>query len=513
MSRTHRFLGGVSLGYVYLVLVTAVGLWLTPFLLHRIGQHDLGLWLLATQILGYLMLLDFGVVALLPRETAYATGRALSGQAGDVGETVGRFRRIVRWQMPLVAIVAGGVWLALPAAWSELRGPLIGILATFLITFPLRVYHAALQGLQDHAYLGRVQLVAWTAGTGVTVALVLVGTGLTSLVAGWAITQLVTAAACGWRLRHHFRNAWISKAPSVGWPVARRLLSQSSWVSAAQVAQVFLNGTDVLIIGRILGPGAVVPYACTTKLVTVLANHPQLLMQTAAPALSELRAGGNREQLAEVCSALTRAMLILSGGVACLVLAVNQIFVRWWVGPGQFAGWTLTALVVANILVRHLNTTCVYALFAFGHERPLSLTALADGAVTLVLSVWLVTQYGLIGGPLGSLIGVVAVSLPINFWRLASELGVGWMQPFVNLRGWAVRFALSATVSVGLSHLVDQAGFWPLAASSALAMLVYAAAMWTLALQPPLGDYVRAALAPVAHLFGGKWPDLRASRP
>jgi hypothetical protein len=51
-SRTHRFLGGISFGYVYLALVTVVGLWLTPFLLRRIGQHDLGLWLVATQFLG-----------------------------------------------------------------------------------------------------------------------------------------------------------------------------------------------------------------------------------------------------------------------------------------------------------------------------------------------------------------------------------------------------------------------------------------------------------------------------
>jgi hypothetical protein len=102
MTRTHRFLAGVSLGYVYLGLVTIVGLWLTPFLLHRIGQHDLGLWLLANQILGYLLLLDFGVVAMLPRETAYATGRTLQGgDANDLAHTIGRFRRIVRWQVPV----------------------------------------------------------------------------------------------------------------------------------------------------------------------------------------------------------------------------------------------------------------------------------------------------------------------------------------------------------------------------------------------------------------------------
>ena len=119
-TRTHRFLGGISLEYVYLAIVTLVGLWLTPFLLRRIGQHDLGLWLVATQILGYLMLLDFGVVALLPRETAYATGRTLQGgDEHDLAHTIGRFRRVVRWQVPLVLVAAAAIWIALPAEWSE----------------------------------------------------------------------------------------------------------------------------------------------------------------------------------------------------------------------------------------------------------------------------------------------------------------------------------------------------------------------------------------------------------
>ncbi len=84
VTRTHRFLGGLSLGYFYLGLVTVVGLWLTPFLLGRIGTHDYGLWLITSQILGYLMLLDLGVVALVPRETAYATGRALDGASPTI---------------------------------------------------------------------------------------------------------------------------------------------------------------------------------------------------------------------------------------------------------------------------------------------------------------------------------------------------------------------------------------------------------------------------------------------
>ena len=70
-------------------------------------------------------------------------------------------------------------------------------------------------------------------------------------------------------------------------------------MSLAQVGQVFLNGSDLLVLGAILGPAATVPYACTGKLITVLANHPQLLMQTAAPAMAEMRVSGPAQRLSE----------------------------------------------------------------------------------------------------------------------------------------------------------------------------------------------------------------------
>lgn len=502
MTRTRRFLGGVTFGYTNLVLVTLVGLWLTPFLLGRLGQRDLGLWLLATQLVGYLALLDLGVVALLPRETAFASG--LRGDSRDaVAATVGRFRRLMRWQLPLVALAAMLAWLALPEEWAPLRTPLVGVLVVFVATFPFRAYHAVLQGLQDHAFIGRIQLVAWAAGTTATIVLVLAGLGLVSLVIGWAMTQAASALGCRWRLRRRFPDLWQPTPPRLTWPAAREMYGRSLWLSLAQVGHVFLTGTDVLIVGRMLGVGAVVPYACTTKLVTVLANHPQLLMQTAAPALSELRAAGERERLVAVCSALGRAMLVLSGGVACLVIAANHAFVAWWVGPSLFAGWPVTLAIVSAMLVRHFNDTAVYALYAFRHERAQSLTAVADGAVTLVASAVLVHQYGLVGAPLGSLLGCATVSLPSNLRRLARELDVSWTTPLTNIGPWAGRFAVAAVAAAGLAWLAGPGSFWVLGGVAATTAVVYAAVMWPLAAEPPLGPYVRAALGPLAAWLPG----------
>src|SRR5712675_2304735 len=152
MSRTNRFLSGIGFGYASQVLTTLVAFWLTPFLLHRIGQRNYGLWLVGTQLLFYLALLDLGVVALLPRETAFATGRANSiKEASDLPLIIGHTVRLIIWQMPLVALVA---WFVMPSDWEALRHPIAVVLLAFVLTFPLRIFAAVLHGLQDHAFLG-----------------------------------------------------------------------------------------------------------------------------------------------------------------------------------------------------------------------------------------------------------------------------------------------------------------------------------------------------------------------
>ena len=120
--------------YGYQGLLLIAGFWLMPFYLGHIGQRDYGLWLVATQMLTYLTLTDFGVVALLPLETAYATGRAGGfHSADDLPGIIGRTARIVIYQLPIVALLAVTMWALIPAKWQDLRGPLLVALAAFVI--------------------------------------------------------------------------------------------------------------------------------------------------------------------------------------------------------------------------------------------------------------------------------------------------------------------------------------------------------------------------------------------
>ena len=131
-GRLARFAGGLGLGYLHTLAVLVVGLWLTPFLLRQLGSHDYGLWLLASQVLVYLALMDFGVVALVPREVAFAMGqrpRPARHPSCRIRGRSGRRRRPPHHRPGDMADACGrrssaavAVWL-LPADWDLLRRP------------------------------------------------------------------------------------------------------------------------------------------------------------------------------------------------------------------------------------------------------------------------------------------------------------------------------------------------------------------------------------------------------
>jgi O-antigen/teichoic acid export membrane protein len=487
MSRTRRFLSGVGFGYVGQALVMTAALWLTPFFLHRIGQHDYGLWLMCGQIIAYILLLDLGVVALIPRETAYATARA---DTMALARVVARAARIVCWQMPFVALAAAGVWWLIPYEWHELRAPLGVILATFVVVFPSRILQAVLTGLQDLGYLGAVRMAAWFGGVIVSVLFVELGAGLWGLAGGWIIVQVLEPVAWWWRMRTRWQNLMPSPLPAPAPGDVREHVRHALWVSIAQIAQALLQGTELVLIGRLLGPAAVVSFVCTGKLATVLGNQPQILMQAASPALSELKVAASREYLFDVSSAIARAMLLGSGAVVCAVLVVNEAFVGWWVGSTQYGGPVLTLLLLLAMLLRHWNTTTVYTVFCFGHERSISFVTLADGVVTVGASIFLIQFLGPVGAPLGSLTGVCFVSLPRNLMIIASDTDRSFRRLIRFHLPWAWRFALLVSGSAALSIVWSPTTLVAMMATAAVVSLVYGIVMLPLALRPPLGAYV-----------------------
>jgi len=492
LSRSKRFITGVVFGYSNQILIMVAGLWLTPFLLHHLGQQGYGLWLTALPILNYLMLADFGIVALLPRTVAYATGRAGGDKknAADLPVTLGQTAVVVLWQTPIVMLAAALVWVFLPAEWLALRGPLGLAMGVFAALFPLRMFPAVLEGLQEQAFVVRSSMLSWAAGTVTSVLMILAGFGLYSVATGWLITLSGSAFACVYRLWKHHREVWPTSLPKLSRPELLDQLGRGFWISANQVGQILMVTTDVLVISKVLGPIMVVPYVCTGKLANVLANQPQMLMHLALPGLSEMKTGESKERLYKVSIALSQGVLLLTGLLFCMILAVNKSFVFWWVGPKQYGGFTLTWLILVQMLVRHWNLTIAYTAFCFGHEKMLAISVFMDGLVTASAMLLLVGRFGYAGVVAGSIIGVCLTSLPANSITVARELHLSVSKLLAPFWPWCWRCVLVGVGCGFFARTWSPASPLQMVATGAAVGLVYCILMLRPILASPLGPYL-----------------------
>ena len=513
MSRSKTFLNGVTLAYLYQGSMMLVGLWLTPFYLRHLGAHDYGVWLVGLQVLNFLLLCDLGVLAVTPRDIAQAHGHELAqGDSDPLRLLIGRLFKTVLVQSVLVAIVATGLFIFRPVAASGLRGPVALVLLVFVLTFPLRCAGAILQGLQDLKFLGQLRMWLWGISAAIVVAMLLAGAGFYALACSWCLQEAGGNIIAVFRVRRLRPDLFNMDAWRQAGPFRWQWLARGLWISLGQVSSSLVGGTDLLITGRVFGAATVVIYSCTGKLVQVLQQQPQVLASTALPGLSQMKTSEGLRRIQKATTCLTQAMIFVAGGIVCVVLPLNQQFINHWIGGRYFGGVMLTALFLANFLVRLIDYTLAIALFAFGHEKLYAIRSLLDGVVSVILASILARPLGLNGVILGFLCGGLFVAIPLDIYHFAKEFEVsilGAMRPYAAYL-WRIA-AVSGAAFLIMRH-VETRNLFAVAVAGILAGLLYLAVTLPYVRNSELGGYVRAAM-PSLPIWRFVWPNGAAGAP
>ncbi|MGF1579474.1 MAG: lipopolysaccharide biosynthesis protein [Gemmataceae bacterium] len=498
MSRTKKFVFGLGGKYVSQGVILVFGLWLTQFLLARLGDETYGSWIVLLQLVGVLSILDLGVIALVPREVAFRTGQETNDpDFQQLREFLNAVRRVTLWQVPVVGAL--GLFIAF-VYWSGdssegIRLPLLVIVVTYVLLFPFRMYAAALEGMQDLFVSAAVVLIGWLVQAGVVLSLVLSGAGYWALVGGWFCNLLVTTLLCWGRLRWEFPQALPTKLVGSRSPLIGNLLSRGLWISLARIGPLLVFGTEMLIIKSILGPEAVVVYACTGKVVTLFRHQVVAIALTATPGISELKARSNRERLTEVSSMLSQALLLTSGLIAVVVLATNEGFVSWWVGQERFGGMLLTYFFVFAMVARHFTFTLTHLLFSLGHDRITAFVASIEGVVVFLGMIFLVQTVGFVGAPAALLVTTLCVTLPLNVFFLTKIGDIAVWQLLKAQVLFLMLFSVFVLMVMWLGTYWVPDTFLALASTSLGVALTYVVFMLPVLYRSPLRNKLPSKLA------------------
>lgn len=498
MSRRRRALATAAFSYGQAALGVLISLFFTRWLLDELGPAVFGLWTAITSLVGYAAFADFGVLGVVSWMIAKADG----------GKDVDEMRSILSNALALtiaasilytvIALALAAILPLLIDITTEQRAlvqwPLAALVGCTALAFPLRVFLAFRVGIQDVAFvgtLGLVQLLVQAATTGV---LTLKGLGVWGIALGACVPPLVTSLAAlartGARSREVLRAwPWPSK---IG---AKRLLSRGGGALMTSLGWSLMSSSNPLIVASVAGSAAVPVFTTTSRMAFLLMQQAWVLPDAALVGLAQL-AGEARERVAGIVEALLRFELLLAGGIACGLLAVNPGFVRLWVGEPLFAGITTNAIIalfVITLTMSHAMGSPTAAL----QIRPvfIGFVSLLNGVLHVVLAFVLGERFGIAGVAVAIVLGGSLTALPVGFLmtckitgRTARDILVRVVAPF------ALRFAPVAAISFGAGIAARRFSLPALALVGAATSALYIVCMRGLLTELPLGPRLSGIL-------------------
>ncbi|HZV00687.1 MAG TPA: hypothetical protein VFF73_28490 [Planctomycetota bacterium] len=500
--RLRLYVRSVTWTLLSLVLSIVLGLLVTSRVIRGLGPDAWGHWVICLQVVGFLALLDLGVLGVLPREVAAARGRlATVGGSGELRALVASAWKTTAAQAAVGALILNGALVVVPhAVPPEVREAVLVAGNAWLVGLPLRASSGVLTGLLDVDFVAISGALMNLVTALASLAVIELGFGLRGLAVVWATTRLVQDAASFVGLAHRHgayvpRLAEVARAP-FAW--SRRTI----WVSVGQLCGLALNASDSLLIGNALGASQVTVYSCTSRALAISANLPGAATQSAGPFLAEA-SNANRDRAVQAAVSLLLVNLIMSGWLAACFVAADESFVTRWVGPANFGGHALTAAVAASFVISQSSGALVAIVFYFGNERVATISGVLASLAFLGLSTTLLPRLGIVAVPVAMTASVGMISMPLLLWSAWREtVGVseGGQRLLVD---WLVRTVVIGFFAAGVARHPVAEGVaqvaWAIAVVSVAYVLIFSGFVYR---QPIRSFTLDRALDPE------RWPSL-----
>jgi len=426
MSRKLRAAKNVSATWLCLLVHAVVSFFLSPFVLHRVGDAGFSVWVLVFSLTGYFGLLDLGIRSAIIRFVAH------NAATGDEDE----LRRCLATSLGFYSMVAVVILLLTGVGWYRLlslfkipvsllptaRLLLLMVGVSVALTFPLSVFAGALEGLQKFA---RVQFTQGAAtvlrGVGVALALAqgggLITIGLITVVANLAGYFVLMCVA-------YRRLPFALNMRDVDPRIFKTMLQHGAFAFIIVLAEKLRFQSDAVVIGIFLSSTAITFYAIASKLVEYSTYAVRSMAQIFTPMASEFHATGDQEQLRRVLLAGNRACALVVFPLVAILVLLGRSIIEIWVGPKYASSYLVLILLIVPKGLYLAQSASTRILLGTGRHQMLAWVLLLEGTVNVLLSITLLPHFGIVGVALGTAVPLACTSLIFLPWHVSRRLGV-----------------------------------------------------------------------------------------
>jgi len=405
-----------------------VGLFLSPFILHRLGDTAFGIWILIFSLTGYYGIFDFGIRSSIIR---YVSKFAATKNIEEASELINTalFAYTGIGLLTFMITVAGSIYIdrlfQIPPGFQPTARWLFLIVGSSVaLTFPLGVFGGILEGLQKFYVINwtniffsgflRPILIVFFLHRGyglLTIALITVGLPIVASI----IRGVVALRALPLRFspRYISRNA------------VRQIANYSGITFIIIVATRLKSKTDAVIIGSFLSPAAITYFYSGSRLLDYAAEVVSSLAQIFVPMSSQSEAVGDKDRLRKIFVAGNRACALVTLPMTAAFLILGKSIIEVWLGKRYTAqGYAvlLTLIIPYTLMLTQLASGRV--LYGISKHGKVAIITMIEAAANVFLSVLLVRPFGIVGDALGTAIPLAATYIFFMPFHLCSLLRI-----------------------------------------------------------------------------------------
>ncbi len=329
----------VSSNWVALVSNILVGIFLSPFILHRLGDAAFGIWVLIFSITGYYGLFDLGIRSSVVRYVSKAKATGDLNYASKVISTslfsytcIGVFAFLIT---VLVTVYVNRFFHVDEPFQSRARWLLLMVGSAVALGFPLGVSSGILEGLQKFDVLGWTSIASTLVRAALVVAALHHGYGLlmTAFITVTLplLSSLVRTAVAARLLPIPLGMKYVDRA------TVREMAGYSGTMLIMIVSARLRFKSDSIIIGTFLSSVAITYFNIGSRIVDYAGEVVESLAQIFVPMSSHSHALGDMDRLKKIFVAGNRFCAFTIFPICAILIILGRSVIETWVGKRYVA--------------------------------------------------------------------------------------------------------------------------------------------------------------------------------
>jgi O-antigen/teichoic acid export membrane protein len=423
----RELIKNIGSGWFSLGINILVGLFLSPFILHRLGDMAYGAWVLVFSVTGYYGLFDLGIRSSVVRYVSTYTATNNTEGVSRLINTAMAVYTAIGVAAILTTLVLTGFLKSLftmPAAFlptARVLFLMVGLAVA--LGFPAGVFGGVLEGLNRFYFVNVTNLAATLLRAALIVLALHLGYGLLM------VTMItVTLPLLGAAVRAVFalrvlpvRFGWKYVDRSAFGEIAR--YSGISFI--LMIAYKLRFKTDEIVIAKMLTVAAVTYFSIGDRLVDYTGEVVGSLAQVFVPMSGQSDARGDTERLRKILIAGNRACAFIVFPITATLIILGKSVITAWVGPAYVRTCypvMLTLLIPSTFALAQGASPRI--LYGMAQHRSLAWVTAMEAVANLILSVVLIHPLGIVGDALGTAIPLTCTALFFMPRHLCRKLNV-----------------------------------------------------------------------------------------